>query len=416
MAVCESREKSTVQQGGGKGPPELQFTIKKLSDLKVPSKPWKEVKLPIDILLLTVDKYGFSCCFHYLREVFRSFNLALGYVYFGEMGEIDSETLQIALMQCCEGGGQPDDTGATLPKTAEMLRPKVVFCIGSCAALYHDKTRLGDVVAAAKLTTYTQRRVSANKVIPCGFSIPASKSISQLISCAAFGWKPPLKNPELEHEEVKVHSNGEILSGPEEIASVARRNELVQFYPNAIAVEMDGDGVFAASHDLKTEWIVIKGISRYADCSDACDDWLVFANAMAASVVNNILSEPYVFEEWPHYKDISSTSSKEPADLNPAPPTNDKVNSMLGSLVRGVVGKYESRKINYQGRVISCFLRYRLHSLEDLFVYDGIVKDNESGMEEKSAHHKTGEEAIEHALRKLKRRLHDEGVVNTHNE
>ena len=69
-------------------------------------------------------------------------------------------------------------------------------------------------------------------------------------------------------------------------------------------------GVFAASHDLKTEWIVIKGISRYADCSDACDDWLVFANAMAASVVNNILSEPYVFEEWPHYKDIRSTSSK----------------------------------------------------------------------------------------------------------
>ena len=84
--------------------------------------------------------------------------------------------------------------------------------------------------------------MTANKVIPCGFSIPASKSISQLIPCAAFGWKPPLKNPELEHEEVKVHSNGEILSGPEEIASVSRRNELVQLYPNAIAVEMDGDG------------------------------------------------------------------------------------------------------------------------------------------------------------------------------
>ena len=61
-------------------------------------------------------------------------------------------------------------------------------------------------------------------------------------------------------------------------------------------------------------------------------------------------------------------------------------------------------------------------------MYDGIVKDNESGMEENSIkdnesgmeensmHHKTGEEAIEHALRKLKRRLHDEGVVNIHNK
>ena len=241
MAECESREKNIVQERGEKGPPELQFTIKNFSDLKVTSKRWKEVELPIDILLLTVDKYGFLCCFHYLREVFRSFKLALGHVYFGEMGESDSETLQVALIQCCEGGGQPGGAGITLPKAVEVLRPKAVFCLGSCAAL-HDKTRLGDVVAAAKLTTYAQRRVTANKVVACGFSIPASKSISQLIPCAAHGWKPPLKNPELKHEEVNVHSNGEILSGPEEIASVSRRNELVQLYPNAIAVEMDGDG------------------------------------------------------------------------------------------------------------------------------------------------------------------------------
>ena len=79
-------------------------------------------------------------------------------------------------------------------------------------------------------------------MVPCGFSIPANKSISQLISYAPYGWKPPLKNPGVEHEEVKVHSNGEIWSGPEEIASVPRRNELVQLYSNAIAVEMDGDG------------------------------------------------------------------------------------------------------------------------------------------------------------------------------
>ena len=242
MAMRESRKSNTDEQRSKKGPPELEFTVKKLSDLKVPSQRWEEVELPIDILLLTVDKYGFLCCFHYLREVFRSFKLALGHVYFGEMGESDSEKLQVALMQCCEGGGQPGGAGIMVPKAVEMLRPKAVFCVGSCAALHHEKTRLGDVVAAAKLTTYAQRRVTANKVVPCGFSIPASKRIWQLIPCAAFGWKPPLKTPAVEHDEVKVHSNGEILSGPEEIASVSRRNELVQLYPNAIAVEMDGDG------------------------------------------------------------------------------------------------------------------------------------------------------------------------------
>lgn len=62
-------------------------------------------------------------------------------------------------------------------------------------------------------------------------------------------------------------------------------------------------GVFAAAHDLKTEWVVIKGISRYADCSATLtEDWVPFASAMAASVVNNILSEPSVFDQWPHYQ------------------------------------------------------------------------------------------------------------------
>ena len=149
-------------------------------------------------------------------------------MYFGEIGESDREKLQVALMQCCEGGGQSSSTGSTLPKAVELLRPKAVFRVGSCAALYRDKTRLGDVVAAAKLTTYAQRLVTAKKVVPCGFSIPASKSISQLIPYAPCGWKSPLKNPEVENEEVKVHSNGKILRGPEEMASVSRRNELVQ--------------------------------------------------------------------------------------------------------------------------------------------------------------------------------------------
>ena len=69
-------------------------------------------------------------------------------------------------------------------------------------------------------------------------------------------------------------------------------------------------GVFAAAHDLKTEWTVIKGISRFADCNDVADEWLEFANAMAASVVNNILSEPYVFADWPNYPDNSGDDGK----------------------------------------------------------------------------------------------------------
>ena len=82
MAVCKSRKSNTDEQRDNNGPPELHFTVKKLSDLEVLSKSWAAVELPIDILLTTVDKYGFLYCFHYLREAFKSFQLALGQVYF----------------------------------------------------------------------------------------------------------------------------------------------------------------------------------------------------------------------------------------------------------------------------------------------------------------------------------------------
>ena len=66
-------------------------------------------------------------------------------------------------------------------------------------------------------------------------------------------------------------------------------------------------GVFAAAHDLRTEWVVVKGIKNYADSSQlANDEWGVFASVMAASVVSNILSNPIVFKEWPNYQEQTS--------------------------------------------------------------------------------------------------------------
>ena len=72
------------------------------------------------------------------------------------MGKTDSETPQLGLIQRCEGGGQPGGASITLPKAVEMLRPKAVFCIGSCAGLHRERTRMGEVIAAAKLATYAQ--------------------------------------------------------------------------------------------------------------------------------------------------------------------------------------------------------------------------------------------------------------------
>lgn len=76
-------------------------------------------------------------------------------------------------------------------------------------------------------------------------------------------------------------------------------------------------GVFAAAHDLKTEWVVVKGIKSYADSSQLANDkWGVFASVMAASVVANILSNPIVFKEWPNYQGNNNTRSIARVNLN----------------------------------------------------------------------------------------------------
>ena len=60
-------------------------------------------------------------------------------------------------------------------------------------------------------------------------------------------------------------------------------------------------GLFLAAHYLKIEWIVIKGVANLADGRET-ESWKQFASVMAASLTAHILSNPIVFENWPHYK------------------------------------------------------------------------------------------------------------------
>ena len=60
-------------------------------------------------------------------------------------------------------------------------------------------------------------------------------------------------------------------------------------------------GFFAEAYDGELEWGIVKGVASFGEQSSS-GDWVSFASAMAASVVANILSEPIVFREWPHYR------------------------------------------------------------------------------------------------------------------
>ena len=62
-------------------------------------------------------------------------------------------------------------------------------------------------------------------------------------------------------------------------------------------------GLFVAAHDLKIEWVIVKGISHFADGNNPAENsWESHACIMAASLVSNMLKDPFVFEQWPHYE------------------------------------------------------------------------------------------------------------------
>ena len=61
---------------------------------------------------------------------------------------------------------------------------------------------------------------------------------------------------------------------------------------------------------MKIEWVIVKGISHFSNDGNVPNEsWKSFASIMAASLVSNMLNDPVVFKEWPHYEGISSLFS-----------------------------------------------------------------------------------------------------------
>ncbi|XP_066025384.1 NLR family CARD domain-containing protein 3-like [Pocillopora verrucosa] len=272
---------NTSAQTGNSSPPELSVKLPELSDLPTISNPWETVELPVDILLLTVEDCEFLSCFAYLKKPFKSYHISSGPVYFGFMGDDQGKKMKIALMRCSKGLDAPGGSLSVSKDAILLLRPKAIFSVGACSGLNSKKVKLGDVVLSAKLIT-------------ASLKTPPSRGIGNLIKHVADGWKAPLHNAD--EYNAKVHCDGVVLS-----ISEANR-DMIRKHPEAIAVEMEGGGVYTAAHDFKTEWVVVKGIKDFADeVQSSSKKWKQIACVMAASVVANILIDPAIFQDWPHF-------------------------------------------------------------------------------------------------------------------
>ena len=237
-------------------PPKISISLPGISELTQNSKRWKDVQLPIDILLLTVKDCEFLSCYHYVVDPFRSYFKGLGHVYFGSIGEDQDDKLKVALMKCSEGSKVPGGALTVVKNAVTQLRPKAVFSVGHCSGMNQESTKLGDVVVSEKLTTYSYQKVTQDGKKFRGFITPVSRDIAELIKCAGYGWNPPLENPN--KRKVEVHC-GEVLSGSELVQAEWRRDELVKSFPEAIAIETEGEGKITFSFEVT---VTVKSAER----------------------------------------------------------------------------------------------------------------------------------------------------------
>ena len=223
-------------------PPEVNMTLLKTKDLKGKSISWEIIELPIDFLLLTMKECEFLSSLSFLNRGFtKSYHKRVGCVYFGYIGEDEATKLKIALIKCNAGSAGPGGSTVVVKNAVGALRPKAVISVGYCASLNHQNAKLGDVVVSANLTTYAAARIQENGDIEeLGHNVPPKKHLSDLIKSVDKGWEAPLKTPgEL---DVKVDRDGVFLSGPEEVQSKRRCSQLRKRFPNAVAIEMEGEG------------------------------------------------------------------------------------------------------------------------------------------------------------------------------
>ncbi|KAL9978790.1 hypothetical protein ACROYT_G016350 [Oculina patagonica] len=298
--------KGTISTSGSSSndvPPELSHVFSRAPlVLKDPD----DTILPVEFLLVTVKNCEFIACYMQLKDPFnRCWFDGVGDVYFGDMCTGQEKKVKVALIRCYKGFTGHGSSLITVKNAVTKLRPKGVISVGTCSGLNPEKTKLGDVVVSAKLTTYASKMVTGTEEELTGMKSYVSRHFLDLIRYAGDGWEAPLKNPAA--REVKVHCDGKFLIGPEQVSAGWRREELAKSYPLVTAMEMGGEGIFTAAFDDDIEWLVVKGIADFADGTEnVSENWSPFASVMAASVVEKILSDPVVFHQWPHYKEVSA--------------------------------------------------------------------------------------------------------------
>ena len=175
----------------------------------------------------------------------------------GKWGEAE---IAVVIIQTHSGKDGPRGSYNETKKALEWLpHLKYIFAVGVCGGV-KGKVDLGDVVVSDVIQDYSALKIKDGKWINRSprWDIAQKTDFHQIL--------------ERKTNNTKL---GMVLSGNVLVADAVVQGNLVEANPDAIAFEMEGNGIVSACDDMKKAEIVcmiVKGVSDLADRNKA-DNW-----------------------------------------------------------------------------------------------------------------------------------------------
>ncbi|RYU92595.1 5'-methylthioadenosine/S-adenosylhomocysteine nucleosidase family protein [Emticicia agri] len=207
--------------------------------------------------------------------------------YLGKFGKYN-----VAHVKCGDMGAVASKGSIiTVINAINNIKPKFIIMIGIAFGINPKEQSVGDILVSKKIILYDSQKIS-KKIIHRG-SIPEADN--NLINCFdnIRDWKFLL--PDGKNANIEIC---DILSGEKLINSIGFRKELQLQFPTAKGGEMEGAGLYAACHDKRIPWVLVKGICDFADGNKdkGKDEKQKLAMNSVLNVCIHLFNKDYIFE------------------------------------------------------------------------------------------------------------------------
>lgn len=250
---------------------------------------WKPLQQKIDVVIMTATEIELYSVGKKLdpypgRKKVLRVNHENGETYFlGNFGEFIT-----AVTKCEMGSGGEGGSQSAVERALSAWNPKAIIMIGIAFGRDSNKQKIADVLVSSAIICYELQRVGEEKTHR-GLIVPSDRTLRSLFGHAIdWHFNRPDNSP-----SKKIL--GQILSGEKLVDNLAFKTELFNRYPDAVGGEMEGAGLYTASQNQGTAWILVKSICDWGDGTKS-KKYQGLAAAAATSLVHHVLSQETALE------------------------------------------------------------------------------------------------------------------------